>query len=84
MDYLTGKRKPSQALRFIGMLPSSSATVAQITAADRPGGKKVEPWRAVYAEREVDVLRDLWNLTASVNTPKGKKPPRYPSPLKRG
>ncbi len=66
------------------MLPSSSATAAQVTAAHRPGGKKSEPWRGVYAEREVDILRDLWNLLASVNTPKGKKSPTYPNPVRRG
>ena len=65
------------------MLPSSSATAAQFTA-NRPSvGKKPEPWRSVYAEREVDILREIWNLLAAVNTPKGKKSPTYPNPVKR-
>ncbi len=81
-DYLIGRRKPAQALRFIAMLPPHSATVSQMLA-DPMVGKdgKAEPWREWYGwTTEAQVTSDMFNLLAAVNTPKGKKAPRYPSP----
>ena len=82
-DYLTGRRKPAQALRLVNMLPADSATVAQMAVSKRQGRKvKPEPWRVLYGQRPEPVLRDLWDLIAAVNTPKGKKAPKYPDPLR--
>ncbi len=73
-DYLTGKRKPAQALRLIGMLPPESATMAQMQAMPGGAGSRPERWQEIYALTPTAVLRDLFNLTVSIHTPKGKTP----------
>lgn len=42
-----------------------------------------EPWIAYYAQNDTsEMVRQLWNLLAAVNTPKGKKAPVFPDPAK--
>lgn len=84
-EYLTGQRKPAQALRFIKFLPLDSAFMAQIQAnpdVDKSGD--MEPWREFYgwsiAER---ISADTWDLLARVNVAKGKRSPEYPAPGKK-
>lgn len=86
-DYLWGRKKPSQAMRLVDMLPANSATRAQMVTAPRTGGsssRKAPAWREVYDRQVKDVLMDLWELTAQINS--GKKKARrvtYPDPTRK-
>lgn len=84
-DYLTGKRKPSQALRFIQFLPPGCAFLSQIAAnPDAPSGEEPPEWRKFYGwGTTTHVVADLWDLMAKVNTAKNKKAAEYPTPGKK-
>lgn len=84
-DYITGRRKPSQALRFLKFLPDESAFIAHLHVApdvDRSGER--EPWREFYGYGQAErIAADTWDLHARMNTPKGKRAPEYPAPGKK-
>lgn len=82
MDYLTGRRKPAQALRFIAFLPDGSAFNAHVRAnpaVDKSGEAPL--WRRFYGWSHAEqIAADTWTLHARMNTPKNKRAPEYPTP----
>lgn len=85
IDYLAGRRDPGEALVLVNALPLSSATKAMMRADPAVGGdddRKPPAWVGFYEDdpATANAVRDLFDLTAGVNTPKGKKPPRAHRP----
>ena len=79
-----GRRRPRQALRLIDHLPGESATVARMLTdrRNRRSSRRGEPWREVYGRTPRDVLMDLWELTAQVNSDK-RRHITYPDPTRK-
>lgn len=85
IDYLMGRRSPGEALVLINALPPSSVTKAMMRADPMVGGdpdRKPPAWVGFYEDdpATANAIRDLWDLQAAQNTPKGKKPPKVPRP----
>ncbi len=82
IDWFRGVYSTGEIVRRIRTLPPGSALEAAVRAEPgyRPEGKP-EAWREyAYAETPQYALRAVWALLAAANTPKGKKPPKFPEP----
>lgn len=85
VDYLTGRLNPGEGLALIQGLPQSSATKAMMRADARVGedsDRKPPAWISFYEDdpATANAIRDLYDLIAAQNTPKGKKAPTAPRP----
>lgn len=83
LDWFRGHIPTRQILRHIGMLPPESAFQARMRQYAKRTGNQPEAWMTYYAMNDTaEMVRQLWNLLAAINTEKGKKPPTFPDPLR--
>lgn len=85
VDVFRGAVMPSQVLRWLRMLPDTSALhamwAAQAAASPAKGAPAPEPWRVHYGWGQDRMMtKALMDLLAQINTTKGKKPWTYPGP----
>lgn len=83
VEFVNGQRRPSEAIRLIGVLPADSATAAMMRARPPEGSTGKPPaWRAEYGWGVVaNLLADLWDAqvaTAVGGKKGGRKPPVHP------